>query len=142
MSDGCIFCKVISNELPRQAVYENDNVLVFLNIKPLSLGHSLVVPKKHFKDLQNIPQGEYKEVMDTIKKVALPLSKAAGAGSYNLVLNNDEIAGQSIPHLHWHIIPRSKDDGLFDWEQFGGRDYEDGEWELFGEKIRNSLERL
>ena len=142
MTENCIFCKVVKNEIPRQMLYETEEVLVFLNIKPLSPGHALVVPKKHFSSLQVIPPAENDAVMNVVQKVALPLAKAAGAESYNLILNNDVVAGQSIPHLHWHIIPRTTQDGLFDWEQFGTREYADGEWESYGEQIRTKLSDL
>ena len=134
----CIFCKIIQDEIPRQVLYENETVLVFLNIKPLSPGHALVVPKQHVARITDASADTAAEMMQVIQKIAAPLVEAAGAESFNLVYNHDSVAGQSIPHMHWHIIPRSTGDGLFDWEQ-DSREYAEGEWEQYGEKIRNAL---
>ena len=110
----CVFCKIINKELPAYIVYEDEDTMAFLDINPVSKGHLLVVPKKHYSRLSEIPQEELKRffqgLQNVVKMVESNLSK-----HYNIVVNQGELAGQVINHLHFHIIPRYGNEQIFVW---------------------------
>lgn len=133
----CIFCKIIKGEIPAVKVYENDKVVAFLDIHPINPGHTLVVPKEHFENLLDGGDEILKEVMLTIRQVAWAITKAFDLKGFNVEQNNGRVAGQVIPHLHWHIIPRFPDDGLRPWP---GKEYKKEEMEEVGRKIRKAIE--
>jgi len=113
----CIFCQIINNEIPSYKVYEDNQTLAFLDIKPVNPGHTLVVPKKHYENLEAIPAEELGALIFTVKKVGALIKDKLSAPGYNITENNDPIAGQLIAHLHFHIIPRHDGDGLKLWSQ-------------------------
>lgn len=133
---NCIFCKIIAGELPCYKVYENNNVLAFLDIAPVSYGHILVVPKKHFVNIEDIPEDELRKVITVVKKIGKALKSGLCAPGYNVSVNNDPIAGQIVPHIHFHVIPRKQGDGLQLWPQ--GK-YGNGEAEEVLKKIQNKM---
>ncbi len=99
----CLFCKIINKEIPNYTVYESDNVLAFLDITPKSAGHTLVVPKKH---CTNIVDGELNfDFYSELRNVSLILKEKLNFDGFNILVNNESIAGQEIMHLHFHIIP-------------------------------------
>lgn len=110
--EDCIFCKIIKNEIPSEKFFEDDVAAVILDIHPVSKGHSLVLLKSHYRDLVSTPDKELAEVILRVKKIAAGIMKATGAAGFNLQVNNGEAAGQVVPHLHFHIIPRFERDGL------------------------------
>ncbi|MCB9802594.1 HIT family protein [Candidatus Nomurabacteria bacterium] len=115
--EDCIFCKIVRGEIPAKKIYEDQDYLAFLNIAPNTKGHSLVIPKKHsdlFVDLSSEEVGALNQV---VQKVAKELTLVLETKSFNLGLNNGELSGQSINHVHWHIIPRYQGDGLLHWEK-------------------------
>lgn len=114
MSD-CIFCKIINGEIPAIKVYEDKDTLAFLDIQPVSLGHTLVVPKGHSDNLGELPDDMICPLFDTVRKVARALSEAIEVPAYNVVINVGPEAGQEIHHTHVHIIPREEGDGLQAW---------------------------
>jgi len=113
----CIFCRIINQELPSYRVYEDEKTLAFLDIAPVNPGHMLVVPKKHYENMEAIPEAELKELIIAVKKIGALLKNKLGATGYNIAENNDPSAGQIIPHLHFHLIPRRAGDGLELWPQ-------------------------
>jgi histidine triad (HIT) family protein len=115
MDKNCIFCKIIKGEIPCNKVYEDKEFLAFLDIRPISKGHVLIVPKVHCKDLLDFPKSEEKNLVEVIKKVAAAAVKATGAEGFNVGINNGPAAGQIIMHAHAHVIPRFSDDGLRHW---------------------------
>ncbi|MBT7228709.1 HIT family protein [Candidatus Parcubacteria bacterium] len=115
--EDCIFCKVIKKEIPRYKVYEDDDVLGILDINPTRHGHVLVFPKKHMKNFEDADENTLSKIMAVVKKLGLQVKEKLPAESYNVVVNNDEAAGQIIPHIHFHIIPRNEGDGLKGWPQ-------------------------
>jgi len=123
---NCIFCKIIKGELPSYKVYENKSVFAFLDIAPVNPGHVLVIPKKHYSNLEEIPEKELIEVIKVVKKIGKIMKDNLGVEGYNVNENNDPIAGQIIPHLHFHIIPRNKNDNFKLWPQ---KNYKDNEAE-------------
>ncbi len=120
----CIFCKIITRgEIPSTEVYEDDTVYAFLDINPTNLGHTLVVPKKHYENLFDIPDAELGILGARVKKVAAAVKKAMRADGINISMNNGTAAGQVVPHAHIHIIPRYGNDGFRHWQ--GRRGYRD-----------------
>jgi len=116
--ENCIFCKIVSGELPSYKVYENEGALAFLDITPVSPGHVLVIPKKHYANLEAIPEEDLIGVIKAVKKVGAKIKSGLGVEGYNVMENNDPVSGQLIPHLHFHLIPRKEDDGLQVWPRF------------------------
>ncbi len=115
--DNCIFCEIISGKIPSSKVYEDDNVLAVLDIKPTNLGHTLVFPKTHVKNIEEASEEMLAQLMVVVKKVGKSLKENLPAESYNVCENNDEVAGQIIAHLHFHVVPRHRDDGIRMWPQ-------------------------
>lgn len=111
----CVFCKIVNQEIPAYRVFENDQTLAFLDINPTTPGHVLVIPKNHYQNIEAIPEKEFFEIISTVKKIAKLLKDKLLVVGYNILENNDPVAGQDISHLHFHIIPRSKNDGLNLW---------------------------
>lgn len=108
----CIFCRVVSGEIPNDKLGENEGAIAFLDISPLSKGHSLVIPKKHYEKFHEMDDKSAKSVIILAKKVAVALN----IENYNLIQNNGKLAHQAVPHVHFHIIPRTEDHGLkIDW---------------------------
>ena len=119
MGDECIFCKIVKGEIPATKLYEDKHVISFLDIMPAAKGHALVIPKNHYKTLLDMPHEEIKEVMDAVQKIAAAtMVSLPGVQGFNVLQSNNEVAGQVIPHVHFHIIPRHDKDKLnFAWEQ-------------------------
>lgn len=113
MKDGnCIFCKIAKKEIKAEIVAESNNFIAFLDIDPKAKGHALVIPKKHFVTLLDIPSRLGEEMLNFTKKIASEvLDKRYGDG-FNVIMNNLEPAGQIVKHAHIHIIPRKDGDGL------------------------------
>ena len=132
----CIFCKIVRAEIPCSKIYEDNEFLAFLDIRPINKGHTLVVPKLHCKNLLDFPKAEETDLIEFIKKVANAVVKATKADGFNLGMNNGRASGQVIPHAHFHIIPRFSDDGLRHWPN---REYEKGEIDKVQKKIVSFL---
>ena len=114
--NDCIFCKIIAGEIPSTAVYEDDNVFAFLDITPVNPGHTLVVPKKHSTNVLDTDDETLASLFPAVKQVAHAVKKGMEAEGINIHINNGSAAGQVVPHLHLHIIPRYADDGLHLWK--------------------------
>ncbi len=112
-NDNCIFCKIIEKETPSKILYENNDTIAFLDIFPISQGHTIVIPKKHYTTLETIPINDLHEVMAAVKIVSNLIYKNLNIDGYNILQNNYKAAGQVINHFHIHIIPRSNADGKF-----------------------------
>ncbi|MEG1609758.1 MAG: HIT family protein [Bilophila sp.] len=123
--ETCLFCKIVRGEIPCAAVFESDDFVVFLDINPVSRGHSLVVPKVHWETLLDVSPDSGVSLVKTIQRVGSALMKATGAEGFNVVQNNFPAAGQEVAHVHWHIIPRFDGDGLKAWPQSGYADSQD-----------------
>lgn len=134
---NCVFCKIVKGEIPSSKIYENKKFLAFLDIMPLNKGHTLVIPKEHYETVLNIPQQDLIEMVLVIQKITKALSLAIAPDGYNIFSNNKKAAGQEVPHLHFHIAPRFKNDGhTFKWSQ--GR-YKPGEMDIIKDKISKFL---
>ena len=108
----CIFCKIIKGEIPSNKIYENQNTYAFLDINPVNHGHTLVIPKKHYINIFDTPEETLKQLILTIKKITPAIKKAVNADGINIGLSNEQAAGQAVFHIHFHIMPRFKNDGL------------------------------
>jgi len=124
--ENCLFCKIIAGEIPSYKVYKDENVLAFLDIAPCNPGHTLVIPKKHFQNMEDISEEELTKLILGVKRVGNLIKNKLGYQGYNIMENNDPVAGQIVPHIHWHIIPRQDGDGIELWPQ---SKYEEGEAE-------------
>ena len=107
----CIFCQIIAGEIPSRTVYEDDDVLAFLDVNPLAPGHTLVIPKGHYETLGDTPEDAGRSVFAALHRLAPTVEDAVDADASNVAFNNGEAAGQEVPHLHGHIIPRFEGDG-------------------------------
>lgn len=111
MTDNCLFCKIISGEIPSKQVYEDDAVYAFLDIYPASEGHTLVAPRKHFSSFTEMSAEDVASLFEAARKITAAVEKAVSAEGSNVGINNGEVAGQEVPHVHVHVIPRKKGDG-------------------------------
>lgn len=131
----CIFCKIVKGELPSTKVYEDTDVLGFLDIKPVNPGHTLVIPKKHYVNIHDMPDELFGKVAIAAKKVADALLKI-GVKGVNIGMNNGEAAGQVVFHAHVHVMPRYGKDAFSLWV---GKEYDGDERKVVAEKIKTSL---
>ena len=106
MKNNCIFCAIAEGEIPSFKVYEDDLVLAYLDINPFSEGHTLVIPKAHYTGLLDTPSDVLKEIVVRVQKVAAHLKEALPCDGFNVLQNNGAAAGQTVPHVHFHIVPR------------------------------------
>lgn len=132
----CIFCKIIKGEIPSDKIYEDDNFLAFLDITPINIGHALLIPKKHYKDIFEIPDNTLCEIGPIIKKIANAVKDGANADAINIGMNNGSVAGQVVFHAHIHIMPRFSDDGYRLWH---GKEYKKDEAQKIAENIRKFI---
>lgn len=133
----CIFCKIVSGQIPSVKVFENDSVLAFLDVGPISDGHTLVIPKQHCGRLDQTSPDTVSEIAQVLVKLARAVQKAVNADGYNVLCNNGVAAGQVVEHLHFHIIPRRVNDGVFNrWPSY---QYDDGKADQIAEKIKENL---
>lgn len=131
--DNCIFCKIVTGEISSYKIYENENILAFLDIAPVNIGHTLVIPKKHFINIYETPDELLVEMTQVVKKISVAIKSKLRVDGVNIAMNNDLAAGQVIFHSHIHVIPRIKDDGFALWH--GKRPYNEGE----AKKIMNLI---
>ncbi len=110
--DNCIFCKIMAGEIPSHTIYEDENCKVFLSLGAASKGHALVVPKEHYDNFYDIPEETAAEVIKTAKKMTVKMTEKLQCDGFNLLQNNNEVAGQSVMHYHLHLIPRYKNDNV------------------------------
>lgn len=133
--NDCLFCRIVAGEIPCTKVYEDDTVLAFLDIHPVNIGHTLVIPKAHHVNLYDAEDETLAHMMPVIKKLSIAVKTALNADGINLEMNNDAPAGQLVFHTHLHIIPRFSGDGLKHWPSVRG--YNDGEMAEVAEKIKS-----
>lgn len=108
----CIFCKIAKKEIPSLKVFENDKVFSFLDISPISKGHTLVIPKQHYENIFDIPEAELKQVISVAKNLSEKIKGNLKADGIDLFNANGKEAQQSVFHFHIHIIPRYKNDNI------------------------------
>ncbi len=109
---NCLFCKIISGQIPSRKIYETENTVAFLDIMPVSKGHTIIIPKNHYCNLLDIPKEEIQPFFTDLKKIAQMLKNKLNLDGFNIVQNNFPAAGQVINHFHFHIWPRMENDSL------------------------------
>ncbi len=133
----CIFCKIIAGQISCTKIYENEYVLAFLDVGPVSEGHVLVILKQHTARMDLTDSLVMAELAKVLPKLAGSVKDAMAADGYNVLCNNGASAGQVVEHMHFHIIPRKENDGVFNqWPSF---QYPAGKAEAIAEKIRQNL---
>ena len=110
--DDCIFCKIAAGEIQSATVYEDDDFRAILDLGPAAKGHTLVIPKSHSDNLLSVEPDTAAKALKVISKTANAIKEALGCDGINVVQNNGEAAGQTVMHLHFHIIPRYKNDSV------------------------------
>jgi histidine triad (HIT) family protein len=108
----CVFCKIINNEIPSYKIYEDDDYLAFLDISQATIGHTLVIPKKHFTNIFELDDKTAKSIFSVVQKTAQTISQKLNIKNINILNNNGLLAGQTVEHFHVHIIPRYENDDL------------------------------
>ncbi|HKL23932.1 MAG TPA: HIT domain-containing protein [Candidatus Nanoarchaeia archaeon] len=111
----CVFCKIVNNKIDNFCIHEDDVIKVFLVINPISKGHLLVIPKKHFEDIFEAPEEVLNKIMQICKEMSSLCKKKLGATGVNILNASGKDAQQSIFHLHFHVVPRYKNDSLDLW---------------------------
>ena len=136
--DNCIFCKIANGEIPSATVYEDDTFRAILDIAPAHKGHVIVLPKSHADNLFELDDEIAAKALPVVKKIAKALKAVTGCDGVNVLQNNGTAAGQSVFHLHIHIVPRFEGDGILPvWPH---ESYEDGEAAQWAEKIVAAME--
>ena len=135
---NCPFCKIVSGEIPSKKVYEDESFLAFLDINPANAGHTLIIPKQHYQTIISIPEDDLFGLMKVIKRLASAVRETMVAEGLNIHQSNGTVAGQIIPHLHFHLIPRFKDDGFgFGWPH---KQLPDEEMEVTRKKLAEKMD--
>ncbi len=132
----CLFCKIVAGEIPAKKIYEDEHTIAFLDINPINPGHTLVIPKKHSRNILDISCEDFIQVMEKVRKLAPAVKNASVAEGVNVHINNEPVAGQVIFHTHVHIIPRLQNDGKKMWL---GNKYKENEEQLIAEKIKKEI---
>lgn len=134
---NCIFCKIVAGAIPALRVYEDDSILAFLDVGPLAEGHLLIVPKTHAERLEEMEPEVLADLARQVPRLAQVVLRVTGAAGYNLLQNNGRVAGQEVPHVHFHIIPRAPGDGLgYRWR---ASSYPPGRGEDLRQKMLDAL---
>lgn len=110
--ENCIFCKIAAGELPSATLYEDEDFRVILDLGPASRGHALILPKEHYRNLFDLDEKIAAKAMILAKKMICAMKEVLGCDGYNIVQNNEEVAGQTVFHFHMHLIPRYKNDNV------------------------------
>jgi histidine triad (HIT) family protein len=111
VTDDCIFCQIIAGEIPGRIVHETETTLAFLDANPLAPGHTLVVPKAHHETVGDMPSDVARDVFGTLHDLVPRVEAAVDADASTVGFNNGTAAGQEVPHVHGHVIPRFAGDG-------------------------------
>lgn len=142
MSEDCIFCGIVDGAIPSYDVYEDDDVYAFLDANPLTRGHTLVIPKEHNPRIADIPDEQADALFSTLHRLVPTVQDAMDADGATIGMNDGEAAGQEIPHVHGHIVPRREGDGAgaihsLRWPR---PELDDTELEAVAEAIRSARE--
>jgi histidine triad (HIT) family protein len=115
--ENCIFCKIANGDIPSATVYEDDEFRVILDLGPASKGHALILPKSHYRDICDADEGIAAKLFPLAARIGEAMKQGLGASGFNVVQNNGTCAGQTVFHLHVHVIPRYEDGpAMVTWE--------------------------
>lgn len=133
---ACVFCRIVAGDLPGHLVLETDDLVAFLDTRPVFKGHVLLVSREHVVTLPDLPADLRAPFIEAAQRIATAVVEALGAQGSFVAINNT--VSQSVPHLHLHVVPRTKGDGLrgFFWPRVK---YADGEAAAYAEKLREAL---
>ena len=138
MSANCLFCRIVTGAIPSTRVYEDADTLAFMDIGPIIKGHTLVIPKKHYDQITQTPEDVLAKVMVVVRKIAQAQVNGLKADGVNVLNANGEAAGQQVPHIHFHVVPRFKTDGHH-WN-WAAKKYDSlDEMKKMAEEIRKAL---
>ncbi len=112
---NCVFCKINAGDLPADRLFEDELILCFLDVAPINPGHAVIIPKEHHTSLTTVPEPTLARIFQLAPKIVQAAVRATDADGFNLHLANGQCAGQAVPHVHLHLIPRSPTDG-FSWD--------------------------
>ena len=135
--EDCIFCRIVRGEIPSAKVFETDTVIAFLDINPVSKGHTLVIPKSHYATFPEIPAEVLSALGEAMQKVGEAVQSQLNCTGFNILLNNGRSAGQLIDHSHFHVVPRKVADGVMEWPAV--HPYAEGEVEALRAKLATAL---
>jgi histidine triad (HIT) family protein len=135
--NDCIFCKIVRGEIPSAKILETDTVLAFLDINPVSKGHTLVIPKEHYASFRDMPPDVLTRLAEVLQRVGDALKSELQSDGFNILLNDGLAAGQLIAHAHFHLIPRTEADGVMDWPAV--RPYAEGEIETIRARLAGGV---
>lgn len=137
---NCIFCAIAEKKSPAEIIYEDDELISFLDINPFNFGHTLIITKDHFENFMDIPPELNGRMFNVVQHLAKKIMKGLNVSGLNVVINNGHTAGQTVFHSHVHIIPRSEDDG----HKFRSnlKKYSNGEIKIYADLIRKSLQEV
>lgn len=139
MSEDCIFCQIIDGDIPSNTVTETDEAYAFLDVNPLARGHTLVVSKAHHERVGDMPADTASELFELVNEITPAVEDGVDAPASTLAFNNGEDAGQEVPHVHCHIVPRFADDGGKPiHSMFPGVDVPDDEMSEIADAIRDA----
>jgi len=134
--EPCIFCKIVAKEIPSTSVYEDKQCMAFLDINPVNYGHLLVIPKEHYKTITDMPQKLCEHLAGVVWKITLKMQQELDPGGVTVVQNNNEAAGQVVPHYHTHVVPRYVGDGEYYKEMWKTRKVCEEELKRIQEKLK------
>ena len=134
----CIFCKIVTGEIPSARVYEDETKLAFMDIGPVQPGHTLLIPREHYERFTDLPDDLAADLARLLPQLSRAVVKAAAADGFNIFQTNGACSGQAVPHVHIHIIPRHDNDGYsFRWK---AGVYAEGELQTWQQRIKELLE--
>ena len=134
--EDCVFCRIAAEEISSYKVYEDDKIKAFLDILPISPGHTIVIPKEHAADVEDLTDEALCAMTIAMKKIGKAMMEGLGVKGYSIFLDNKDAANQHVAHAHFHVVPRKEGDGLGRWPQGG---YEEGEAEDTLKKLTAKL---
>ena len=134
--NDCVFCRIVAGEIPSVRLHETDEILVFMDIAPIVHGHALVIPKAHYERLTDVPAELLHRVIEGVQRTARAQAVGLGADGVNIHQSNGSVAGQVVPHVHFHVIPRFRNDGHH-WNWRAGRYADAAEMQMTAERIRS-----
>jgi len=135
--ESCIFCKIVQKQAPSSIIYEDEAVMVFLDIRPLNMGHALVIPKAHYIDIFDITQELFSRVHKVSKQIVLAVKKATNADGISIIQQNGKAAGQDIFHIHVHVVPRFEGQKLPPFHEL--KEIERAKLDELAKKIKQNL---
>lgn len=139
METDCIFCRIVAHELPAERIYEDAQTLAFMDIGPLAKGHALVIPKAHFETVADAPPEALSALMPVIRKIVRAQFATMPLGGVNVTQANGAAAGQVVPHVHFHVIPRPAGSRSFmNWQP--GQYESPGEMAAYAQQLRNAID--